>query len=239
MPVEADSEHHQIEAVADRRVVVHAVLRNVGIVRIEKVKGGRRQIGRRQSIDAAAYAGCGPDRPGQVRRTRPARTRSRARTRRVRRGRCATSRHRCLPASCPKAGRSSNPASCAADPATTNRRCRSTRTSESNRRRFIRPSHKSIGLETVGGRKGQRDLLADPCRVVRRVQHLEHDAPILAGRDRRRVVSYALDEVLQLLRISLIERFLEIGEGPALVSSRLSPSRSHSPFRCRSTRNSP
>ena len=52
-------------------------------------------------------------------------------------------------------------------------------------------------------------------------------------------VAHARDEVLQLLRIALVERFLEIRERPALGRCRPSPSRSRSRARCRSAPSCP
>src|SRR6266446_4640756 len=44
MPVEPDSEQHQIESIADRRVIVETMLRQVRILGIQEMKGAGRQI---------------------------------------------------------------------------------------------------------------------------------------------------------------------------------------------------
>src|SRR6185312_8182752 len=61
--------------------------------------------------------------------------------------------------------------------------------------------------------EGQRDLLANARRIVRGVHQFEHGAAVLARRARRRVVPHAVDEVLQLVRVALVESFFERGEG--------------------------
>jgi hypothetical protein len=52
-------------------------------------------------------------------------------------------------------------------------------------------------------------------RRVRGVDHLEHRAAVLARHQRRLVLAHALDEVLQLVRVALVEHLFEDREGPA------------------------
>ena len=66
-------------------------------------------------------------------------------------------------------------------------------------------------------RERQRDLLPGARGSVRGVDQFEHGASVLARDAGGLVGARALDEVLQLLGVTLVERLLEDGESPALA----------------------
>src|SRR4051812_23039229 len=59
------------------------------------------------------------------------------------------------------------------------------------------------------GSKGQRDALSRPRRSIGGQYDFEHSASILARHDWARAGLHAADEMLQLLGVALVERFLK------------------------------
>src|SRR5437773_7629255 len=66
------------------------------------------------------------------------------------------------------------------------------------------------------GLEGEAHFLSGSRGVIRGVHDFEHGAAIFAGHQRLFIFPDAFDEVFQLLRIALVERFFKNGEGPAL-----------------------